>query len=123
MKKPGRKSAASLEVVSNHGVHRIERVRPPEWLNESAAQEFRRLVSVCAADHFRPGDEALLARYVQVIIAGNQAQDADEFLKFAKVQSAMAIRLRLCPSARTRPETAGRKPGNGGRSWESEIDG
>lgn len=122
MTKRGRPSKASLEIATLNQVQRIERVSPPEWLDAQSREEFFDIVNSVDAAHFRPSDASLLARYCQSIVSANTAEKSEDFIAFTKLQLALATKLRLCPSARTRPETIARQsvPDGGRKPWQGK---
>jgi hypothetical protein len=60
MRRPGRKSAASLTVIGPHGIETIRRPEPPRSLNDEEAAEWRKTVGGMAADHFPVETHAML---------------------------------------------------------------
>jgi P27 family predicted phage terminase small subunit len=140
--KRGRKSAEDvLSVVRVSG----NRLAAPEHLTEAQAGEWRSIVDSLPADYFRPGDVPLLAAYcVAASFYKKAAADVEargmtlmddrgrEYVnpnhQFLTSQAAsmaqMAVKLRLCPSARYTEKTAATKAGSGaktGRPWESNA--
>lgn len=115
--KRGRKSLADLTVVAISG----ERMEPPASLTEEQIDEWRRIVNSLPADYFRPGDAPLLAAFVVASVFHRRAaQDIEargialmdskgrEYVNpshqmltsQASAMAQMAVKLRLCPSAR-----------------------
>lgn len=114
----GRKSAASLATVA---VLSDDRIDAPRHLTPEQATEWRAIVDSLPADYFRPGDVPLLtafcaasALHKQAMLdistrgmmyeneRGNLCQNpATNILATQAASMAqMAIKLRLCPSAR-----------------------
>lgn len=85
------------------------RIRPPADMPENVARHFRDLMASTDPQHFRPCDVPLLRRHCEIM---TRLEDPDvptaEFVQLVRLQSAIAIRLRICPSARSDPKTAGR---------------
>lgn len=143
MIKRGRKSTAALSVVALSKA----RVQPPAHLTEAQAAEWRSIVDSLPADYFRPGDIPLLAAYcvastfykraaadmetrgmiVEVIGKGGFPHDAVNpshqiLTSQASAMAQMAVKLRLCPSARYSEKNAATKAGQGAlptRPWET----
>lgn len=137
--KRGRKSTAEmLTVVPISG----QRLEPPEHLTEEQAAEWRAIVDSLPADYFRPGDVPLLAAYCVASVfykraaADMQARGltitddrgreyvnpAHQVLTSqAAAMAQMAVKLRLCPSARYSEKQAATKAGSAAkpsRPWE-----
>lgn len=136
--KRGRKSAAELSSVV---VLAASRIGPPEHLTEAQAQEWRGIVDSLPGDYFRPGDVPLLAAYcVAASFYKRAAADMESrgmcitddrgresvnpahqiLTSQASAMAQMAVKLRLCPSARYSEKSAATKTakGGGGRPWE-----
>jgi hypothetical protein len=127
--KRGRRSAGSYGVPVID-VDRIP-VQPPEHLGAIERQRFADLVASCDPAHFVDSDVPLLCRYVEAdVLAERAAKELREHgavlpsgrpngwlivqEKCVRAQVALAVRLRLSPSARIdRKSTALR-----GDSWE-----
>jgi P27 family predicted phage terminase small subunit len=136
--KRGRKSIADLTVVSLSG----SRIAAPDHLTAAMQDEWAGIVDSLPADYFRPGDVPLLAAYVTASVFYKRAS-ADmearglyltddrgrEFVNpahqvltsQASAMAQMAVKLRLCPSARYTEKSAATKTasaGGAGRPWE-----
>lgn len=126
----------SVVVVSD------DRLAPPPHLTDAQAAEWRAIVDSLPADYFRPGDVPLLAAYCTAAVFYKRAaaeMDArgmslvdDKGREFvnpvhqvltsqASAMAQMAVKLRLCPSARyteKSAETQSRRAGAGKRPWD-----
>lgn len=139
MRKRGRKSAAELKTVADVAAL-PQRPLPPSDFGEEPAQRWHEIVDALPADYWRPSDLVQLADMIrteqlvelcdqQIAIEGQVAiTNAGP-----KVHPAVTARkghlatiaaiqrsLRLCPSARTRPDAAklqDRKAGK--RPWQA----
>jgi phage terminase small subunit len=111
---------------------------PPATLSDGALAVWRQIVSTTATEHFRASDAPLLRAYCEsTAMADRAAAELDAkgpvvdgrvspWLavqeKAIRAQATLAIRLRLCPSARTDPKSAGRRretPANP-QPWDRE---
>jgi phage terminase small subunit len=97
----------------------------PGGLSPDAAQVWRAITESLPAEHFRPSDVPLLASYCETTATANRAAQeiaangavvagkASPWLvvqeKAIRAQATLALRLRLCPSARQDPKSAGRE--------------
>lgn len=139
MAKPGPKSIADLTVVQVTG----QRLQPPAHLTPEQAQEWVGIVDSLPADYFRPGDVPLLAAYcVASTFYRRAAADIEsrgmsltddrgrEFVNpahqmltsQASSMAQMAVKLRLCPSARYTEKAAATKAGTKARAsrpWDA----
>lgn len=138
--KRGRKSTGDLlSVVPVSG----SRIAPPPHLTEAQADEWRAIVDSLPSDYFRPGDVPLLAAYcVAATFYKRAAADMESrgmtcmddkgreyvnpthqvLTSQASAMAQMAVKLRLCPSARYTEKTAATKAGAraaGARPWEA----
>lgn len=138
--KRGRKSAESqLTVVEVSG----QRMPAPAHLSPEEVVEWRDIVDSLPADYFRPGDVPLLAAYCTASAFYKQAKaemramgitimdergktyanPAHQVLTSqASAMAQMAVKLRLCPSARYTEKSAGTKANSGAsgaRPWET----
>ena len=133
-----RKSAASLTVVPGFSDARIE---PPSHLDEDEAAIWHAIVDSLPADYFRPGDAPLLAAFCTASVFYERARSdlkerglsimddrgresvnpAHQILTSqASAMAQMAVKLRLCPSARYSERKAGAvQAKTGGRPWEA----
>jgi len=128
MAKPGRISSAALAVAPAVDGQPPKLVPP----NDQTAAErdiFDSIVSSTARSHFRPADSPLLCSYCRAIVLEQRAAaalDRDPFDKTAmllwekssRAMTALAAKLRLCPSARQHPRSTARAPSySGPRPW------
>lgn len=65
----GRQSAAELTVIASSGIIPVSRPRPPEYLTDEQAEEWRAIVNVMPADRFGPETVPLLAGYCRHAVA------------------------------------------------------
>src|SRR5680860_1696265 len=117
-----RKSTAALGVLVPLG--RTPRLRPRDDMPAAVAAIFVETVETMPEDHFRPSDTALLESFCQAVALAREAYrqvekqgPVDEkgrmsawvtvLEKQHRVISNAAMRLRLAPQARIRPETVG----------------
>lgn len=129
----GRQSASSLTVVKFAPLRKPP--EPPAGLGAAAAELWTSIVRSLPADFFRPADLPLLEAYCVAAdrkrqIDGHVSRDGlildalphpglrmsrDE----AGIMATLAVKLRLCPSSRTRPESASlRETHAGPRPWD-----
>jgi P27 family predicted phage terminase small subunit len=135
--KRGPRSAADLSVVR---VVADARIACPDHLTEPQQAEWRLIVNSLPADYFRPADVPLLGAFCAasalykealamiqaegiVIDMGSRraAHPAKDILTSqASAMAQMAVKLRLCPSARYTEKTAATKSNGamGKRPWE-----
>jgi hypothetical protein len=119
MQQRGKRSAASLEVtgIEDAGPN----LRPPPHLTAKEAALFREVVATSPSGQFSASDVYLLTTFVHITsllegaaASARKANDNTRQMKFkmlaelAKTQSLIATKLRLVPSARIAPRTAGR---------------
>jgi phage terminase small subunit len=133
MTNKGRKSRASLQVVALAPTRK--RPEPPVGLSPGAMQLWRDIVGSLPADAFRPADLPLLQAYVvaqERKLAADAAIARDGLVlndqphpalklgrEETRLMASLAARLRLCPSSRTRPESAKLKESHSGpRPWD-----
>jgi hypothetical protein len=120
-----RKSAAHLSVVpatAAEPITRIVRVRAPDYLSATARSEFLDIVGTTAADHWRPSDVPLLARYCELCALARAPEiDVATYLQICRTMALLATRLRLAPSTRGHHRTTARQKMEG-RSWEADLD-
>jgi phage terminase small subunit len=135
-----RASRASLTVLHPNVSGRVPRLSPPDHLNEAEKQAFRALVSAVPASHFRPSDEPLLCEYCVAVIAAREAAarmtetggmvTSEGVInrwfavheKLARRMAVFAMRLRLTPASRTRPESVARRAGYTRPSYYDHMD-
>jgi len=137
--KRGRQSLADLAVVRVTD----ERIDPPASLTEEQANEWRAIVNSLPADYFRPGDTPLLAAFcIASVFHRRAAEDIERrgialvnergneyvnpshqmLTSQASAMAQMAVKLRLCPSARLTGKAAQSRNGNAAKSarpWET----
>ena len=137
--KRGRKSAAELSVVKLSG----QRISAPAHLTDEQAAEWSAIVDSLPANYFRPGDVPLLAAYcVATTFYKRAAADMERhglksmddkgreyvnpshqvLTSQASAMAQMAVKLRLCPSARYTEKAAATKAGaaaSPARPWET----
>lgn len=134
VQKRGRKSAASLAVVT--GGLSIPRLEPPEDLTDEQVHEWRAVVDRLPADWFPRETQALLAQYCRHVVAARRvaqlierceaADDFDlaEYDKLLHMQeregramTSLATKMRISQQATVRAEKA-RKPPVQAKPWE-----
>jgi hypothetical protein len=71
----GRKSAASLSVISSSGIETIERPRPPSDLNQEQAREWVSIVNRMPADWFPRETHGMLAQLCRHLVAARRVAD------------------------------------------------
>lgn len=136
MRQRGKKSAASLAVVTGSSPGRL---RPPSHLSDEAGRLFRLLVAACDPEHFVASDAPLLCSYCEATALARQAAEALEqegpviggrvnpWLavreKATREQVALSMRLRLAPQSRLKAEAVGRNPGNRQISYVDFVRG
>ena len=69
MEQRGRKSVASLTVISPSDVVSIPRPEPPVQLTEEQVEIWRSIVNANSADWFRPETQPLLTQYCRMVVA------------------------------------------------------
>ena len=138
----GKKSSVELGVVSWLSGARLS---VPAHLDEAEAAEWRGIVNSLPADYFRPGDVPLLAEFCiasamskwcnatlkaeGAVISDDRRTWAHPAVSIQQMQrSAMAqlaVKLRLCPSARYTEKSAATKTASAGaqRPWETRNSG
>jgi P27 family predicted phage terminase small subunit len=137
--KRGRQSLAEMTVVRVTD----ERIDPPASLTEEQANEWRAIVNSLPADYFRPGDTPLLAAFcIASVFHRRAAEDIERrgialvnergneyvnpshqmLTSQASAMAQMAVKLRLCPSARLTGKAAQSRNGSAAKSvrpWET----
>lgn len=135
MQSRGRRSAASLAVISSSGIEAIERPRPPEDLNDEQAAEWISIINRMPADWFPRETHGMLAQYCRHIVAARRvaqlvnAAEADEdfnikdYDRLLKMQeregraiTSLATKMRL--SQQTTYDKSKKKPGQTRKPWE-----
>jgi hypothetical protein len=120
MRQRGRKSAASLVVITGGP----SRLVPPDDLSDEEKALFLDLVNACSPRHFVESDKPLLISFVQATLmargsAGKGAVLISTWEKAVRIQATLATRLRLAPQARLDPKTVGRfQQSSGPKPWE-----
>jgi hypothetical protein len=101
------------------------RLKPPAFLNDEERAVFDELIDTVDRRHFIESDLPLIVSYIQaILISRSSARDPDKVAtweKAVRVQTSLATRLRLAPSARTDPKTLARQQRqqyHGPRPWE-----
>lgn len=131
----GRKSAASLSVISSNGIEAIERPRPPIELNDEQAFEWVAVVNRLPADWFGRETQGLLSQYCRHVVAARRVasliaaaeadpecsiKDYDRLLKMQEREgraiSSLATKMRL--SQQTTYDKSKKKPGQTRKPWE-----
>lgn len=137
--KRGRKSLADLTLVAISG----QRIEPPASLTKEQTDEWHQITGSLPADYFRPGDAPLLAAFVVASVFHRRAaQDIESrgislmdskgreyvnpnhqmLTSQASAMAQMAVKLRLCPSARMTGKAAQSRsagPAPKARPWEA----
>lgn len=135
----GRKSAASLTVVTPAGVETNRRPKPPEDLNPEQAAEWMAVVNRLPADWFPRETHPMLALYcrhvvsarrvAQLLEAAESAPDLDleQYDRLLKMQeresraiSSLATRMRM--SQQSTYDAKKKKPLSARRPWGGEGD-
>ena len=132
----GRKSAASLSVISSGGIETIRRSSPPEELSDEQGHEWTQVVNRMPAEWFPRETHGMLAQYCRHVVSARRvaqlislAESAGEFdvreyemlLRMqdreGRALSSLATRMRISQQATVRAEQA-RKPSAIGKPWE-----
>jgi hypothetical protein len=71
----GRKSAASLSVISSSGIETIERPRPPVDLNQEQANEWVSIVNRMPAEWFPRETHGMLAQLCRHLVSARRVAD------------------------------------------------
>lgn len=138
MKKRGRKSAASSELIVSAPIETIARPDAPYDLTDEQAQEWWAVVNRMPADWFPRETHGMLTQYCRHVVAArkvaqllskaekSKAFDLDEYDRLLKMQeregraiSSLATRMRISQQATVRAESA-RKPDMIDNPWEFE---
>lgn len=77
----GRKSAASLSVISGNGVETVRRPDPPSDLSDEQADEWRAVVNRLPADWFPRETWGMLAQYCRHVVAARRVSEMIEALE------------------------------------------
>jgi hypothetical protein len=138
MRTRGRKSAASLAVISSDGIETVRRPEPPEELTDEQAAEWRSVCNSLPADWFCRETHPLLAQYcrhvvssrrvAQLIAAAEAADDFDliEYDRLGKMAeresriiASLATKMRISQQATY--DKSKKKPTQARRPWD--VDG
>jgi phage terminase small subunit len=131
--KRGRKSAAALQSLALAPMRKPP--SPPLELSAAATELWQSITNSLPADFFQPGDLPLLQAYCTATDRKNQIDaavlregitlngEAHPGLRIsrdeASLMASLAVKLRLCQSSRTRPESASLKAAHSGlRPWD-----
>ena len=115
-KKPGRRSAAELNVVSLATTRSRPRLSAPSSLNAAERAQF--VEAVNNNPHLKAGDVPFLAAYCQTLVKVNKlarktdAASIKSWELCSRVMISMAVKLRVTSHSQTHPETAGRARAN-----------
>ena len=131
----GRKSAASLSVISSGGIETIRRSSPPEELSDEQGHEWTQVVNRMPSEWFPRETHGMLAQYCRHVVSARRvaqlislAESAGEFdvreyemlLRMqdreGRALSSLATRMRISQQATVRAEQA-RKPSAIGKPW------
>lgn len=111
MRTRGRRSAEALAINNVDGTP--SRLATPTGLTTKERALFLQLVNACSPNHLRAADTPLLVTYVQAALLarelGRDPKKTREWERAARTMAALAVRLRLTPQSRTRPETIARQ--------------
>lgn len=81
MQQHGRKSAASLAVVTAEGLAEIRRPEPPQELTDEQSHEWRSVVNRLPAEWFPRETHGMLAQYCRHIVAARRVAQMIETLE------------------------------------------
>jgi len=119
----GRRSVADLAVIPIRP--RDHRLQPPADLDANAAAIFRELAASVPAAHFIESDRHLLATYAMALsISRRSAGDPaslQQWERATRIVAQLSSKLRLCPSSRLDPKTAGRRSANYAPSYYERM--
>jgi hypothetical protein len=135
MEARGRRSAASLAVVSSNELEAFQRPCAPDGLSPEQASEWVQIVNRLPADWISRETEPLLAQYCRHIVAARRVADliksaeADEecsikdYDRLLKMQeregralTSLATKMRI--SQQSTYDKSKKKPGAGRKPWE-----
>jgi len=132
-----RKSVSALTTIARVD-GRPDRLAAPGDMSPEAARIWRSITKSLPAEHFRASDAPLLRSYCESTASADRA--AHELAtnghvtggkaspwnvvseKAIRAQVSLSLRLRLCPSARTDPKSAGRERASVGRPLEWDLN-
>lgn len=131
----GRKSAASLSVISAGGIETVRRPEPPEELSDEQAEEWRAVVNRLPADWFPRETHGLLSQYCRHVVAARRVAqlidaaeaaeqfDIEEYDRLLKMQeregralSSLATRMRISQQALY--DKSKKKPSAAKKPWD-----
>lgn len=129
----GRKSIASMQSTALASMRKPP--LPPAGMSNAATDLWNDIACSLPADFFQPGDLPLLQAYCTASDRKNQIDaailkegiihdgEAHPGLRIsreeASLMASLAVKLRLCQSSRTRPESASLKAAHtGARPWD-----
>lgn len=131
----GRKSAASLSVISGAGIEPVRRPEPLPELTDEQAHEWRVIVNSLPADWFRAETLPMLAQYCRHVVAarrvaqliemqaGADELDLDAMDKLAKMQdresralTTLGTKMRITQQATY--DKSKKKPLQSKKPWE-----
>jgi len=140
MAKRGRKSSASLSVISGNGIEVVARPDPPAELTAEQSAEWKAIVNRMPADWFTRENFGLLAQYCRHLVTSRRVaqlveseENSDEFsimnydmlLRMQSRESStltsLATKMRLSQQAKYTTQRAGTKSkdaGTGKKPWE-----
>lgn len=116
----GRKSLANLATLRVDGTP--PPLEAPSCLDDAERLLFDEIVSARDTRGLVRSDLPLLVSYIQAsVIARNAARGGDvgAFEKAARIQCALATKLRLTPHSRITARTAGRQAYSGPKPWDT----
>jgi phage terminase small subunit len=131
--KRGRKSAAALQSLALAPLRKPP--SPPSGLSPAATDLWQSITKSLPVDFFQPGDLPLLQGYCiatdrkdqidaavmrEGIVLNGEAHPGLRISRDeASLMASLAVKLRLCQSSRTRPESASLKAAHSGpRPWD-----
>ena len=113
------RKSAEAKATERLVVHSDARLRPPSDTAHDVKIEFGEIVGSLPAAHFKAADRPLLLRYCEIIVAIRTTPDMGDYAKLVGLQLRLARALRICPSARQDPKSAGREKAQHGRKpWD-----
>jgi hypothetical protein len=131
----GRKSAASLAVISSSGIEAIDRPRPPEELSDEQKFEWVAVVNRMPSDWFPRETQGMLAQYCRHVVAARRVaqlvasaeadpelalKDYDRLLKMQEREgraiTSLATKMRL--SQQSTYDKSKKKPQGSRKLWE-----
>lgn len=93
----------------SHTLHEVFQ-RPPRGMDKQIAKHWRELVAAYPFDYFNAGDRPLLKAWAVLsadLDVAIDARDADACDRLSRSLSSLAIRMRIAPSTRIDPRSAG----------------